>query len=144
MALAAARTLHARVLGREQEPPISNTQDTPAPDGGAPEAQRARRQRLSSQDRFIDWFQSVAPYIHAFRGKVFVIAFGGDLASDGRFYDLTHDLNLLAALGVQLVLVHGSRQHIEAKLGERKHASRFHRGLRVTDDVALSAAKEAS
>jgi amino-acid N-acetyltransferase len=38
-----------------------------------------RRQRLSSQDRFIDWFQSVAPYIHAFRGKTFVIAFGGDV-----------------------------------------------------------------
>jgi amino-acid N-acetyltransferase len=42
-------------------------------------AQVPRRQRLSSQDRFIDWFQSVAPYIHAFRGKTFVIAFGGDV-----------------------------------------------------------------
>src|SRR5687768_17504450 len=49
-----------------------------APGGGAP----ARRQRLSSQDRFIDWFQSVTPYIHAFRGKIFVIAFGGDLVAD--------------------------------------------------------------
>ena len=103
-----------------------------------------RRQRLSSQDRFIDWFQSVAPYIHAFRGKTFVIAFGGDLVADGRFFDLTHDLNLLAALGVQLVLVHGARQQIEAKLKEQRHDSRFHKGLRVTDDQALSAAKEAS
>ena len=103
-----------------------------------------RRQRLSSQDRFIDWFQSVAPYIHAFRGKIFVIAFGGDLVADGRFFDLTHDLNLLAALGVQLVLVHGARPQIEAKLKERRHASRFHKGLRVTDDFALAAAKEAS
>jgi amino-acid N-acetyltransferase len=130
---------------RGQEPSITNKQDTPAGDGGTPDTpQPARRQRLSSQDRFIDWFQSVAPYIHAFRGKIFVIAFGGDLASDGRFFDLTHDLNLLAALGVQLVLVHGSRQQIEARLAERKHAGRFHRGLRVTDDIALSAAKEAS
>ncbi|MGZ8154959.1 MAG: amino-acid N-acetyltransferase [Burkholderiales bacterium] len=103
-----------------------------------------RRQRLSSQDRFIDWFQSVAPYIHAFRSKTFVIAFGGDLVSDGRFFDLTHDLNLLAALGVHLVLVHGARPQIEAKLHERRHATRFHRGLRVTDDIALAAAKEAS
>ena len=45
---------------------------------------------------------------------------------------------------MQLVLVHGSRPQIEARLEERKHASRFHRGLRVTDDVALAAAKEAS
>jgi amino-acid N-acetyltransferase len=103
-----------------------------------------RRQRLSSQDRFIDWFQSVAPYIHAFRSKTFVIAFGGDLVADGRFFDLTHDLNLLAALGVHLVLVHGARPQIEAKLHERRHATRFHRGLRVTDDIALAAAKEAS
>jgi amino-acid N-acetyltransferase len=104
----------------------------------------ARRQRLSSQDRFIDWFQSVAPYIHAFRGKIFVIAFGGDLVADGRFFDLTHDLNLLAALGVQLVLVHGARPQIEAKLEESGHRSRFHQGLRVTDEAALVAAKEAS
>jgi amino-acid N-acetyltransferase len=106
--------------------------------------QPVRRQRLSSQDRFIDWFQSVAPYIHAFRGKIFVIAFGGDLVADGRFFDLTHDLNLLAALGVQLVLVHGARPQIEARLKERRHATRFHKGLRVTDDFALAAAKEAS
>ena len=103
-----------------------------------------RRQRLTSQDRFIDWFQSVAPYIHAFRGKVFVIAFGGDLVADGRFFDLTHDLNLLAALGVQLVLVHGARPQIEARLKALGHKGRFHEGLRVTDDVALGVAKEAS
>jgi len=103
-----------------------------------------RRQRLSSQDRFIDWFQSVAPYIHAFRGKTFVIAFGGDLVADGRFLDLTHDLNLLAALGVRLVLVHGARAQIEARLRELDHESRFHDGVRVTDDAALGVAKEAS
>jgi len=73
-----------------------------------------------------------------------VIAFGGDLVADGRFFDLTHDLNLLAALGVQLVLVHGARPQIEARLKERRHATRFHKGLRVTDDFALAAAKEAS
>jgi len=103
-----------------------------------------RRQRLSAQDRFIDWFQSVAPYIHAFRGKTFVIAFGGDVVADGRFLDLTHDLNLLAALGVRLVLVHGVRPQIEAKLKAARRRSRFHKGLRVTDDVAQAFAKEAS
>ena len=130
---------------RSRSHPISNRHDTPTGENGAADApQPARRQRLSSQDRFIDWFQSVTPYIHAFRGKIFVIAFGGDLVADGRFFDLTHDLNLLAALGVQLVLVHGARPQIEARLRERQHESRFHKGLRVTDDLALAAAKEAS
>jgi amino-acid N-acetyltransferase len=103
-----------------------------------------RRLRLSAQDRFIDWFQSVAPYIHAFRGRTFVIAFGGDLVTDGRFVDLTVDLNLLASLGVRLVLVHGARPQIEAKLKAQRRRSRFHRGLRITDDVALACAMEAS
>jgi amino-acid N-acetyltransferase len=109
-----------------------------------PEQPSTRRMRLSAQDRFIDWFQSVAPYIHAFRGRTFVIGFGGDLVTDGRFVDLTVDLNLLAALGVKLVLVHGTRPQIEANLKARRHRSRFHRGLRVTDDVALGCAMEAS
>jgi amino-acid N-acetyltransferase len=117
-----------------------------APVAGAaqPVALNPRRHRLSSQDRFIDWFQSVAPYIHAFRGRVFVIAFGGEAVSDGRFVDLAQDLNLLAALGVKLVLVHGARPQIEEKLKERRRRSRFHEGLRITDDVALTCVKEAS
>lgn len=86
----------------------------------------------------------MAPYIHAFRGRTFVIAFGGDLVTDGRFVELTVDLNLLAALGVRLVLVHGARPQIEAKLRAQRRRSRFHRGLRVTDDVALGCAMEAS
>jgi amino-acid N-acetyltransferase len=131
--------------GRETvitQKPQAGTEPAPAP--AEPAQPTLRRHRLSAQDRFIDWFQSVAPYIHAFRGKTFVIAFGGDVVADGRFFDLTHDLNLLAALGVRLVLVHGARPQIEAKLKSLRRRSRFHAGLRVTDDVALMAAKEAS
>ncbi len=138
-----------QIQGRPRTGRESVINDKPAAgDASAAEAvteQRAlRRHRLSAQDRFIDWFQSVAPYIHAFRGKTFVIAFGGEVVADGRFFDLTHDLNLLAALGVRLVLVHGARPQIEAKLKERRRRSRFHQGRRVTDDVALLAAKEAN
>ncbi len=75
---------------------------------------------------------------------MFVIAFGGEVVHDGRFVDLAQDLNLLAALGVKLVLVHGARPQIEEKLKERRRRSRFHDGLRITDDVALACAKEAS
>jgi amino-acid N-acetyltransferase len=123
---------------------INDTTDKPAEANGSPGSTTPRRQRLSTQDRFIDWFQSVAPYIHAFRGKTFVLAFGGEVVADGRFLDLTHDLNLLAALGVHLVLVHGGRPQIEAQLAQRRQKSRFHAGVRITDDAALLAAKEAS
>lgn len=121
---------------------ISTEKDKAVAAQEAPKARSAARQRLSAQDRFIDWFQSVAPYIHAFRGKVFVIAFGGEVVADGRFFHLTHDLNLLAALGVKLVLVHGSRPQIEAKLKAQKVRGRFAGPLRITDSAALEAAME--
>lgn len=121
---------------------ISAKNDKAVAAQSAPKARVTARQRLSAQDRFIDWFQSVAPYIHAFRGKVFVIAFGGEVVADGRFLHLTHDLNLLAALGVKLVLVHGSRPQIESKLKAQKVRGRFAGQLRVTDGAALEAAME--
>ncbi|MDO8596374.1 MAG: amino-acid N-acetyltransferase [Sulfuricaulis sp.] len=93
---------------------------------------------------FVKWFRSAAPYIHAFRGRTFVIAFGGEVVADGRFLALIHDLNLLASLGVRLVLVHGARPQIETRLKQLKHRTRYVNGLRVTDDIALSCAKEAS
>jgi amino-acid N-acetyltransferase len=94
-------------------------------------------------ETFVQWFRSVAPYIHAFRERVFVIAFGGEVVSEGEFVELAHDLNLLNSLEVRLVLVHGARPQIEAELKERGADIRYENGLRVTDDDALSCVKEA-
>jgi amino-acid N-acetyltransferase len=93
---------------------------------------------------FVNWFRSATPYIHAFRGRTFVVAFGGSVVAASRFVGLTHDLNLLASLGVRLVLVYGARVQIDDRLRQLRHRSRYVAGLRVTDDVALSCAKEAS
>jgi amino-acid N-acetyltransferase len=93
--------------------------------------------------QFISWFRSVAPYFHAFRGKTFVIAFGGEILVEGRFVELAHDINLLHSAGIRVVLVHGSRPQIEAQLKRRKTRSRYAKGLRITDPVALECVKEA-
>lgn len=92
---------------------------------------------------FVDWFRAAAPYIHAFRGKTFVIAFGGDAMLRADFVDLIHDVNLLNALGVHLVLVHGVRPQVEARLAARALTIRYVRELRVTDAAALECVKEA-
>jgi amino-acid N-acetyltransferase len=97
-----------------------------------------------NSDQFVNWFRSAAPYIHAFRGRTFVIAFGGEVVADGKFVGLTHDLNLLASLGVRLVLVHGARPQIEAQLAQRGTRPRFVRGVRVTDETAMHSVKQAS
>lgn len=92
---------------------------------------------------FVHWFRAATPYIHAFRGKTFVLAFGGEVLTDGQFTRLAHDLNLLNSLGVRLVLVHGVRPQVEAHLTERQAVIRYIEGLRVTDAAALACVKEA-
>ncbi len=91
---------------------------------------------------FVAWFRSVAPYVNAFRGKTFVVAFGGEVVADGKFVELVHDLNLLASLGVRLVLVHGARPQIEARLQEQKLQTTYVKGMRVTDAATLQCVKE--
>ena len=88
------------------------------------------------------WFRSVAPYVNAFRGKIFVVAFGGEVVADGKFVELVHDLNLLASLGVRLVLVHGARPQIENRLNECELQTTYVRGMRVTDAATLQCVKE--
>lgn len=96
-------------------------------------------------EAFVRWLRQVTPYVHAFRGRTFVIAFGGEMfAERARFASFVHDVNLLAALGIRLVLVHGARPQIEAELKEKGVRSRYAQGLRITDEVALTAAKQAA
>jgi len=92
---------------------------------------------------FVTWFRSVAPYINAFRGKTFVIAFGGEVVADGKFVELTHDFNLLAALGIRLVLVHGARPQIEQHLAHNNLGDTYHHGIRLTDAETMRCVKEA-
>ena len=93
---------------------------------------------------FVQWIRSAAPYIHAFRGKTFVIAFGGEVVADDTFLGIIHDLNLLHSLGVHLVVVHGSRPQIEAILAQQDIESRYAFGLRITDAETMDCVLEAN
>ncbi|QBE64898.1 amino-acid N-acetyltransferase [Pseudoduganella lutea] len=93
---------------------------------------------------FVQWLRSVAPYIHAFRGKTFVVAFPGELVAAGALPVLAHDLSLLHALGIKVVVVYGSRPQVAEQLALRNVEGRFHNGIRVTDTAAMECAKEAA
>ena len=93
---------------------------------------------------FVRWFREVAPYVHAFRGKTFVIGFGGELVQAGVLNSLVQDLSLLNALGIRLVLIHGSRPQVNEQLRLKGFAQQFGRGLQVTDADALECVKEAA
>lgn len=94
--------------------------------------------------QFVRWFREVAPYVHDFRGKTFVVAFGGELINDGALDALIADLSLLSALGIKLVLVHGSRPQVNEQLQLKGYTTKFGRGIEPTTAEALECAKEAA
>ncbi len=93
---------------------------------------------------FVPWFRSVAPYIHAHRGKTFVVAIAGELIAAGKLSSFAQDLALIHAMGIKVVLVHGFRPQVEEQLKAKGHASRYSHGMRVTDTLALDCAQEAA
>jgi len=93
---------------------------------------------------FVPWFRAVAPYMHAYRGKTFVVAMAGELIAAGKLNAFVQDLAILHSMGIKLVLVHGFRPQVNEQLAAKGHVSRFSHGLRITDAVALDAAQEAA
>jgi amino-acid N-acetyltransferase len=116
------------------------TMTTPA----VSQAAAAEPEAPNPHGQFVDWMRSVAPYIHAFRNKTFVVAFGGELVQEGRLNALVQDVGLLHAMGIHVVLVHGSRPQLDEQLSLHGVESAFSHGLRITDARALESAKEAA
>jgi amino-acid N-acetyltransferase len=100
--------------------------------------------QLVEQSQFVRWLRDVAPYVHAHRGRTFVIAFCGELVDAGRLNALVQDVSLLHAMGIRVVIVHGSRPQVQAQLALKGLTAQFNQGMRITDAPALECAKEAS
>jgi len=93
---------------------------------------------------FVPWFRTVAPHIHAYHGKTFVVAITGELIAAGKLSPFAQDLAILHAMGIKLVLVHGFRPQVNEQLRSKGHEARYSHGLRITDAVALDSAQEAA
>lgn len=93
---------------------------------------------------FVRWMREASPYIRAHRGQTFVVYFGGDAVDGAAFPHLIQDLALLCGIGVKLVVVHGTRPQIEARLRRAGIATRLVGHLRVTDAVTLAEVKDAT
>ena len=101
------------------------------------------KEKNTQNIEFVRSFRNSSGYINAFRGRTFVVAFGGEMLTDEQFAPLVHDIALLNSLGIKLVLVHGARPQIESRLKERKCNSEYANDIRITDDNALVCVKEA-
>lgn len=97
---------------------------------------------MHTQD-YVKWFRASSPYINAHRDKTFVVAFGGEAVQHANFMHVIQDIVLLHSLGIRMVLVHGARPQIDARLQESGISTRVEQHRRVTDLAALPAVIEA-
>jgi len=85
------------------------------------------------------------PYIQDFRGSIFVIKYGGSFMDDpdpvarGR---VACDIAFLAAVGINVVVVHGGGKAITKAMETSGLKAAFVNGLRVTDEAAIAIVKQ--
>jgi amino-acid N-acetyltransferase len=89
-------------------------------------------------------FRQSAPYVNAHRGKIMVVMIGGEAIADKNFANIISDLALLHSLGVKIVLVHGARPQINQILATQQRTTPYHKGIRITDEEALSLVMQAA
>ncbi len=90
---------------------------------------------------FSSYFREAAPYIHQYRGKVFVIGLSGASCEKSNLPHITQDIALLSSLGIQVVLVYGAREQIESSLKEHNLVTVVQGDTRVTDGDTLALIK---
>ncbi len=91
----------------------------------------------NTQD-YVKWFRHSTPYINRHSDKTFVLMLPGEAITHTNFHNIVHDIALLCSLDVRLVLVHGARPQIDARLQEADTYSNFHKNLRITDTESLN------
>jgi acetylglutamate kinase len=79
------------------------------------------------------------PYLQSFHGKTIVIKYGGHAMTDPTLKaDFAHDIALLRLVGMNPIVVHGGGPQITDMLDKMGVSSTFRRGMRVTDDKAMT------
>jgi acetylglutamate kinase len=85
------------------------------------------------------------PYIQDFRGSTFVVKYGGSFMEDPDPVVRTrvaYDIAFLAAVGINVVVVHGGGKTITRAMEESGLPAKFVGGMRVTDEAAIAIVKK--
>ena len=85
------------------------------------------------------------PYIQDFRGSTFVVKYGGSFMDDpdpANRSRVAYDIAFLAAVGINVVVVHGGGKAITKAMEESGLKATFVKGLRVTDEAAIAIVKK--
>jgi amino-acid N-acetyltransferase len=87
----------------------------------------------------VHFFREAAPYIQAHKNKTVVIALASELIASEYLKNILSDVAILSALGLKIVLVHGTRHHIDQRLQRQPHTQKQ---ARVTDELTLETVKQ--
>ncbi len=80
----------------------------------------------------------VLPYIKRFSGKTIVIKYGGSAMIDSELKSsFSKDVSLMKYVGINPIIVHGGGPEIGATLSKLNMESKFHNGLRITDEGTM-------
>lgn len=85
------------------------------------------------------------PYIQDFKGSIFVVKYGGSFMDDPDPTVRTRvatDLAFLAAVGINVVVVHGGGKTISRAMDGSGLKANFINGLRVTDEATIAIVKQ--
>jgi len=85
------------------------------------------------------------PYIQDFRGSTFVVKYGGSFMDDPdptMRTRVAYDLAFLAAVGINVVVVHGGGKAITKAMTDSGLKANFVNGLRVTDEPTIAIVKQ--
>jgi acetylglutamate kinase len=84
------------------------------------------------------------PYIQDFRGSTFVVKYGGSFMDDPdpvARSRVAYDIAFLAAVGINVVVVHGGGKAITKAMDSSGLKANFINGLRVTDEPTMQIVK---
>lgn len=85
------------------------------------------------------------PYIQDFKGSIFVVKYGGSFMDDPDptvRLSVATDLAFLAAVGINVVVVHGGGKAINRAMDDAGLKANFINGLRVTDAATIAIVKK--
>jgi acetylglutamate kinase len=85
------------------------------------------------------------PYIQDFRGSTFVVKYGGSFMDDpdpAARTRVAYDIAFLAAVGINVVVVHGGGKAITKAMESSGLKANFVNGLRVTDEATIAVVKK--
>jgi acetylglutamate kinase len=83
------------------------------------------------------------PYIRKFYGKTVVVKYGGNAMVDESLKEsFTRDITLMKYIGLNPVIVHGGGPQIGEVLKSMGIESKFHKGMRITDDATMDVVEQ--